>query len=313
MRLPILSVWRNEPVIRVQVPATTANLGPGFDCLGMALELYNIIEFSKIPRGLNIEVEGEGAGDLACNEGNLVYRAAKRVFDRVGYVPAGLRIRLVNGIPVGRGLGSSAAAVIGGIIAANRLCGAELSKREILALACSMEGHPDNIAPALLGGLVIYVAVDGDITWTKISLPAGLKAVLAIPDFTMNTLDAREALPHMVTMRDAVFNIGRAALLVAALHKGDLSVLGTAMEDKLHQSFRAGLIPGYKKVVSAARLAGARGVALSGSGPAIIALADNNLQLIAEVMKATFRESGVNARSLVLAPSPVGARALEVL
>ncbi len=300
-------------MIRVQVPATTANLGPGFDCLGMALELYNIVEFSKIPRGLIIEVEGEGAGDLACNEGNLVYRAARQVFDRVGYMPAGLRIRLINGIPVGRGLGSSASAVIGGIIAANMLCGTNLSKREILALACSMEGHPDNIAPALLGGLVIYASVDDEITWTKVDLPVGLKTVVAVPDFAMSTRDTREALPHMVTMRDAVFNIGRAALLVAALQKGDLSVLGTAMEDKLHQSFRAGMIPGYKKVVSAARLAGARGVALSGAGPAIIALADNNQELIAEVMKETFRESGVNARSLILAPSPVGARALEVI
>lgn len=300
-------------MIRVQVPATTANLGPGFDCLGMALELYNVVEFSKIPHGLIIEVEGEGAGELVCNEGNLVYRAAKRVFDRIGYLPNGLRIRLINSIPVGRGLGSSASAIIGGIIAANRLCGAELSQREMLTLACSMEGHPDNIAPALLGGLVIYVSVDDEITWTKIDLPLGLKAVVAVPDFAINTRDTREALPHMVTMRDAVFNIGRAALLVAALQKGDLSVLGTAMDDKLHQPFRAGMIPGYKKVISAARLAGARGVALSGAGPAIIALAENNQELIAEVMKATFRESGVNARSLILAPSPVGARALEVI
>ncbi|WP_347491447.1 homoserine kinase [Desulfoscipio sp. XC116] len=300
-------------MIRVQVPATTANLGPGFDCLGMALELYNIVEFYKITRGLVVEIEGEGAADLPRNENNLVYQAAKRVFDRTGYAPAGLRIRLVNGIPVGRGLGSSASAVIGGIIAANRLSGANLSKREMLALACSMEGHPDNIAPALLGGLVIYASVEAEITWTKIDLPAGLNAVVAVPDFAMSTRDSREALPHMVTMRDAVFNIGRAALLVAALQKGDLSVLGTAMEDKLHQAFRAGLIPGFKKVVSAARLAGARGVALSGAGPAIVALADNNQELIAEVMKETFRESGVNARSLILAPSPVGARALEVI
>lgn len=300
-------------MIRVQVPATTANLGPGFDCLGMALELYNIVEFGRIARGLVVEVEGEGAGNLPCNESNLVYRAAKRVFDRVGYAPAGLRIRLINGIPVGRGLGSSAAAVIGGIIAANRLCGAGLGTREMLALACSMEGHPDNIAPALLGGLVIYASVDGEITWTKIDLPPGIKAVVAVPDFVMNTRDTREALPQLVTMRDAVFNISRAALLVAALQKGDLSVLGTAMDDRLHQPYRLGLIPGFKKVVSAAKLAGARGVALSGAGPTIVALADDNQALIAEVMKDTFRESGVNARSLILAPSPVGARALEVI
>lgn len=300
-------------MIRVQVPATAANLGPGFDCLGLALELYNTVEFGRIPRGLVIEIEGEGAEGLPRDESNLVYRAARKVFERSGRVPEGLRIKLVNGIPVGRGLGSSASAVIGGIIAANIMCGAGLSRREILALACSLEGHPDNIAPALLGGLIIYTAVEGEISWIKVDLPPGLKAVVAVPDFILSTRDARENLPHMVTLRDAVFNISRAALLVAAFQKGDLSVLGTAMDDKLHQPYRAGLIPGFKKVISAARLAGARGVALSGSGPSLIALADSNFNLIAKVMKETFRESGVKARCMILAPSPVGARALEVL
>ncbi|SFQ96731.1 homoserine kinase [Desulfoscipio geothermicus] len=300
-------------MIRVQVPATTANLGPGFDCLGMALELYNIVEFSKISRGLVIEVEGDGAEELPRNEKNLVYRAARRVFERACRVPEGLRIKLVNNIPVGRGLGSSASAIVGGIIAANVMCGANLSMREMLNLACSMEGHPDNIAPALLGGLIIYTSVEGEITWTKIDLPPALKAVVAIPDFIMNTRDTREALPQLVTMRDAVYNIGRAALLVAALQKGDLSILGTAMDDRLHQPYRQGAIPGFKKVISAARLAGARGVALSGAGPTIVALADGNFELIAEVMKNTFRECGVGARTMILAPGPVGARALEVI
>lgn len=300
-------------MIRVQVPATTANLGPGFDCLGMALELYNIVEFSKINSGLVIEAEGEGAKEMHRDENNLVYQAAQRVFKRTGYNPGGLRIKLVNGIPMGRGLGSSAAAVIGGIIAANTMSGGSLDQREMLTLACSMEGHPDNIAPALLGGLVIYVALEGEVTWTKVALPPGMKVIVAIPDFVINTRDTREALPHLVTMKDAVFNIGRVALMVAALQKGDLSILGTAMEDKLHQPFRSGMIPGFKKVISAARLAGARGVALSGAGPSIIALADNNYNLLADVMQKTFRECGVNARSMVLDPSPIGARALEVM
>lgn len=300
-------------MIRVQVPATTANLGPGFDCLGMALELYNIVEFSKISRGLVIEVEGDNADKLPRDEKNLVYRAARRVFERGRRVPEGLRIKLANNIPVGRGLGSSAAAVVGGIIAAGKMCGTNLSMREMLNLACSIEGHPDNIAPALLGGLVIYTSLEGEITWTKIDLPPAIKAVIAIPDFTMNTRDAREALPQLVTMRDAVYNISRAALLVAALQKGDLSILGTAMDDRLHQPYRQGAIPGFKKVISAARLAGARGVALSGAGPTIVALADGNFELIAEVMKNTFRECGVGARTMILAPGPVGARALEVI
>ncbi len=300
-------------MIRVQVPATAANLGPGFDCLGLALKLYNVVEFSKIPRGLVIEAEGEGAGELSREEDNLVYRAAWQVFARAGFDPGGIRIRMVNAIPVGRGLGSSAAAVVGGIVAANIMCGAGLNNRELLALASSIEGHPDNIAPALLGGLVIYTGEEGDVQWIKINPPPGIKAVVAVPNFPVKTRDAREVLPHLVTMRDAVFNVGRAALLVAALQAGDLSLLGTAMDDRLHQPYRAGLIPGFKKVMSAAKLSGARGVALSGAGPAIIALADGNFQQIAEVMRETFRESGVNARSMVLEPSSVGARALEVI
>lgn len=300
-------------MIKVQVPATSANLGPGFDCLGMALELYNTVEFCAISRGLVIEAEGEGAGELPRDESNLVYRAARLVFERTGFQPGGLRIRLVNGVPTGRGLGSSAAAIIGGIMAADAMSGAGLSHRDILNLACSLEGHPDNIAPALLGGLVIYTAMEGDITCLKIELPQSLKAIVAVPDFTTSTRDSRESLPHMVTMRDAVFNIGRTALLVAALQKGDLSLLGTAMDDRLHQSYRSGGIPGFKKVISAARLAGARGVALSGAGPSVIALADKNFKLISEVMKETFRESGTGARVMVLKPSPVGARVLKVV
>ena len=205
-------------MIRVQVPATTANLGPGFDCLGMALELYNVVEFSKIHHGLVIEIEGEGAGEIPRDQKNLVYRAARQVFDKTAYNPGGLRIRLSNNIPLGRGLGSSASAVVGGIIAAAVMSGASLGQRELLALACSMEGHPDNVAPAILGGLVIYTtSVDGEINWLKVDLPAGLKVVAAVPDFPVNTRESRESLPHMVTLRDAVFNISRAALLVGAL------------------------------------------------------------------------------------------------
>lgn len=300
-------------MIRVQVPATAANLGPGFDCLGMALELYNTVEFSKIPRGLVIEVEGLGADTLPRDASNLVYQAAAMVFERAGYEPGGLRIRLTNHIPVGRGMGSSAAAIVGGIIAANVMCGAGLGTREMIALALSLEGHPDNVAPALLGGLVIYAATEGEINWVKLDLPPALKAVVVVPDFTLNTREARDKLPAMVAMRDAAFNISRTALLVAALQQGDFAALGIAMDDRLHQPYRFGSIPGFKKVVSAARLAGARGVALSGAGPSLIALADNNCHLIAKVMQETFRECGVKARSMILAPSPVGARALEVL
>ncbi|WP_114638849.1 homoserine kinase [Desulfofalx alkaliphila] len=298
-------------MIRVQVPATTANLGPGFDCLGMALKLYNTVEMQQIATGLNIELHGDGANDIDRDENNIVYKAAYKVFNQVGYRPSGLKIRLNNQIPVCRGLGSSAAAIVGGIIAANILSGSKLGTKELLELANEMEGHPDNVAPALIGGIVVSASDEDGVRFIKIQPPTELKTVVAVPDFQLSTKLAREALPTQVTLQDAVFNVGRASLLVAALCQGDLSKLTYAMEDKLHQSYRANLVPGMKKVLAAARLAGAKGVVLSGAGPTLIAFADDNFELIAKVMRDTFRESGVMAKVMVLEPSPVGARALE--
>ena len=298
-------------MVRVQVPATAANLGPGFDCLGMALQLYNTVEMARTNAGLLIEVQGEGAAEIARDETNIVYRAAMRLFKQVQNVPPGLKIKLINQIPVTRGLGSSAAAIVGGLIAANVLAGNRLSLKELLTLAAALEGHPDNVAPALFGGIVVSVAADGEIKYVKIAPPPGLKAVLAIPDFTVLTKTAREVLPQLISLQDAVFNLGRLALLISAFHQGDFSLLTAAMEDRIHQPYRASLVPGMKKVLAAARLAGARGVCLSGAGPSLLALADGNLELIARVMKETFQQSGVRARTLVLNISPVGARALE--
>lgn len=299
-------------MVRVQVPASTANMGPGFDCLGMALQLYNSVEMATTTAGLHIDVQGEGSKDLPRNESNLVYIAAMKVFRQVGYSHYGLRLRLVNNIPVSRGLGSSTAAIIGGIIAANILSGGRLSQREILNLACSLEGHPDNIAASLFGGIVVAVPADGDIKHIKIEPPKNIKAVVAIPEFNLATKTSRDALPQQVSFQDAIFNLGRLALLVAALKEGDMSLLGTAMEDRLHQPYRAGLIPGMKKVIAAAKLAGARGVSLSGAGPTLVALTDENHEHVARVMKDTFRQNSVNARALVLSPAQVGARAFEI-
>lgn len=298
-------------MVRVQVPATAANLGPGFDCLAMALQLYNTVEMARLGSGLSIEVQGEGAGEIARDETNVVYRAAMRVFKQAGAPPGGLKIKLINNIPVARGLGSSAAAIVGALVAANVLSGNRLSQKELLNLAASLEGHPDNVAPALLGGIVVSVAVEGEIKCVKIPPPQGLRAVLAIPEFSVLTKTAREVLPQLVGLQDAVFNLGRLALLITALHQGDLGLLPTAMEDRLHQPYRASLVPGMKKVLAAARLAGARGVCLSGAGPSMIALADGNFELIARVMRETFQQSGIRVRTMVLNISPVGARALE--
>lgn len=299
-------------MVRVQVPATAANLGPGFDCLGMALKMYNMVEMTVAASGVTIEVSGEGARDLSRDETNMVYNCAARVFETAGFSPPGLKIRLINSIPLARGLGSSAAAIVGGLVAANVLCGGKLDTAQLLKLAVQIEGHPDNVTPALIGGITVYTHAEGEINYLKINPPPGLKAVIVVPDFTLSTRSARDVLPKQLPLEDAVFNIGRAALLVGALLQGKFDLLGVAMEDRLHQNFRSSMIPGLKKVFAAARLAGARGVALSGAGPAVVALVDKNPELIAAVMRDTFYQNGVRAKSLVVDLSPVGARALEI-
>lgn len=300
-------------MIRVQVPATTANMGPGFDTLGMALKLFNIVEMDAIGSSLHIEVEGDGADIISKGTDNIVYQAALKVFKAVNYIPEGLKIRIINNIPLARGLGSSAAAIVGGIVAANILTGNKLSEKDLLNLATEMEGHPDNVAPALLGGIIISVQDGEEVRYSKIELPYSLKCVVAIPDFILPTKVAREALPSSVSMSDAIYNISRTALLVAALMKQDLNQLAVAMDDKLHQPYRANLVPGMKKVFAAARLAGAKGVVLSGAGPTLISFCDENTELVASVMKDTFQQAGINARIMELEPNPVGAIAMETM
>jgi len=299
-------------MIRVQVPATTANLGPGFDCLGMALKLYNYVEMKQLDNGLVIEIQGDGIDTIPTNEQNIVYMAAQKVFNKVGAQPTGLKIRLTNNIPTCRGLGSSAAAIVGGVLAANILVGNKLGPKELLEIATEMEGHPDNVAPALMGGIVVSATIEGEIQTIKIAPPTELKTIVAVPDFQLSTKRAREVLPSQITMQDAVFNISHVALLVAALCQGKLDKIGYAMEDRLHQSYRSALVPGMKKVLAAARLAGAKGVVLSGAGPTLIAFTDKSVDLIAQVMKDTFRQAGVRTKVMVLEPSSVGARALEM-
>ena len=300
-------------MVRVQVPATTANMGPGFDTLGMALKLYNIIEIEETSGDLVIDVEGDGADLIPRDQGNIVYIAAARVFKLRGYSPAGLRIKIINNIPLARGLGSSASAIVGGLVGANIISGSQLSEKELLNMAVDLEGHPDNVAPALLGGIVVSTTDDGEVKYCKIDPPVKLKCVVAVPDFQLSTKLAREVLPQSISISDAVFNIGRTAMLVTALIKQDFSLLSTAMEDRIHQPYRANLIPGMKKVFAAARLAGARGITLSGAGPTLIAFCDDNTNLVASVMKKTFGESGIRVRVMTLEPNPVGAVAFNLM
>lgn len=300
----------------VRVPATTANLGPGFDALGLALELYNYIEVT-VGAGtgrVNIIVQGEGEGELSRGEDNLVYQAVKRAFRQRALEPPELCLHLVNNIPLARGLGSSAAAIVGGLRAAQELLPVPLSEDELLALACELEGHPDNVSAALLGGLVISCPDrEGKHHYLKARLPESLKLVIAVPELRLSTHDARRVLPEMLPRRDAVFNLSRTALLTASLLTNDLSVLALALEDRLHQPYRSTLIPGMDAVFAAAHQEGALGVALSGSGPSIVAFAQHNLSAIGRAMVEAFASHGVKARYLLTAPASNGAEVLPQL
>ncbi|MCL5292124.1 MAG: homoserine kinase [Actinobacteria bacterium] len=259
-------------MVEVNVPATTANLGPGFDVLGLALGLHNTIRMEEWGSGLSIRIYGEGSLDLPTDEENAVSKAAMRLFEEVDYRPHGLYIETVNKIPLGRGLGSSASAIVGGLVAANELAGAPLSHQEIFKMATQIEGHPDNVAAALFGGLTIcYQTEDG---WRSLPLrPAdSIKAIVLIPDEQLPTSESRAVLPIEVTHADAVFNISRAALLVGAVLNGRSDMLPEATRDRLHQPYREPLIPGLDHFTANVREMLEIGVALSGAGPSIICL-----------------------------------------
>ena len=294
--------------VRVTVPASTANLGQGFDCMALALGLRNTIELSPAETGFEMTIDGEGADRLRRDRGNLILRAADALWKRVGFDSGGLSVRAGNGIPLGSGLGSSAAATVGGLVAANALAGEPLSNTELLKLAYDIEGHPDNASAALLGGLTL-VSVDGDdVLVERLDVPPQA-VVIALPDVRLSTRDARRALPSSVPLRVAVFNIGRSLLVARALQSGDYAMLGRAMEDRLHQPYRRGLIPGFDAAERAAKEFGAAAVALSGAGPSVAAFAPDRHAEIAEAMQKAFERQRIRCRTFVL---PVEAHGAQV-
>jgi homoserine kinase len=293
--------------IVVRIPATTANLGPGFDALGLALTLYNRLTVERLPGGLEIRNRGHGVDRLPADATNLTYRAFRQVFERLGEPVPPVRITGEIEVPLSRGLGSSAAAVVGGLVAGNELAGSRLSQEELLHLAAAMEGHPDNVAPALLGGFTVACLTDDRVSCIRLEPPSELRAVVAIPNQELPTAQARAALPRMVPHAHAVLNVGRAALLVAAMASGELHYLRTAMRDLLHEPYRAPLLPGMEAALEAAREAGALGAALSGAGSTLIAVATEQFEAIGAAMSAALAERGLQSRTLTLALDRVGA------
>ncbi|HSB68792.1 MAG TPA: homoserine kinase [Candidatus Methylomirabilis sp.] len=299
--------------VRLRVPASTANLGPGFDALGMALGLYNEIEVEVTGIGLRLEVEGEGAERLlSLGRQNLVARAVTGTLERLGRPVEGIRVRMLNRIPLSRGLGSSSAAALGGVAAAAELAGASLTPEALLDLALPLEGHPDNITPALLGGLTVATVVDGRVRCVKLPVPEGLSAVAVIPEFHLSTAKARRALPPTVPRADAVFNVGRVALLLAAMQSGRLDLLREAVRDRLHQPYRAPLVPGMDAVLAEGEAAGALGCFLSGAGPTLLALTTGDGAAIGERMtRRWMQQASVTARVLSLPIDREGLRVEE--
>ncbi|HLV09528.1 MAG TPA: homoserine kinase [Halanaerobiales bacterium] len=290
------------------VPATTANLGPGFDSLGLALKIHNHFYIKEIDKGLKFSaVERDTGKPVKLGmENNLVFSVMKRVFKRFNRPLDGIELREEIEIPLARGLGSSATAVIAGILSANYILDNPLTDDEMIEIAIDIEGHPDNVVAAFKGGFIINVPADKGTEYKKVEISVDLKAVVVIPDFELKTDELRNLLPETVSYQDAIYNHSRTALLVASLYQRDYHQLAMAMQDRLHQDYRAKLIPGFYKVLEAAYKNGAYGVALSGAGPSIIALTSSKTVEIAEAMVNTFSEHGVESKYLVSIPENRG-------
>ncbi len=292
-----------EKTVKVRVPGTSANCGPGFDTLGVACTIYNDLELTLLPEEkLEIEISGEGADHLPTDARNMVWRAVQTLLQkahREKEFPGG-RMKMLNRVPLSRGLGSSAAAIVAGLKAANILIDNYFSRRELLQIATEIEGHPDNVAPAIFGGFTVSLLHHGRAESYSFQPRLPLKLIVAVPSFSLSTKEARNALPETVPLRDAVFNVSRASLLVAALSRGNARFLRHAFEDALHQPYRAKLIPGMYEVIDAAREAGAIGAAMSGAGPCLIAYTQDHIADVSNAMTGTFRKHGIESRSLVL-------------
>lgn len=303
---------RKTPVC-IRVPATTANLGPGFDTLGMALSMWNYLRIDWADRPF-VGVHGEGADRLRSDARNMTYRSALRLLEEVGQSHRHVRIDSYQYVPLSRGLGSSSAAIVGGLYAANALLDYAVEPHRLLEIAAEIEGHPDNVAPALMGGLSIAVDDDGTVNAVPVPLIEDLQCVVFIPERPMPTKQAREVLAPQLTRHDAVFNIGRSSLMVAAFALNRPEYLRLATQDKLHQDARRKVYHEMKVIFDSALKAGARGVFLSGAGSSIIAFTlrgENRAFTIGYEMADAADKAGLAGTFRVLDPSPTGAEEID--
>jgi homoserine kinase len=305
--------------VAVEVPASSANLGAGYDCLGVALGLTNRIEVEVRgwSRGeIELSVDGEGAEELAADRTNRCVQGIEAALREVrGEIPEGVgwRIGMTNEIPLARGLGSSAAATVAGLVAGNHLLGEPLTSADLLRLATAIEGHPDNAAAALLGGFTVAATVESGIEALRFDAPRDLRAILFVPDLRLATDDMRAALPEAVPLADAVANLGRVAFGVAGFAMGRYDLLRILMVDRLHEPYRAAVFGQLPRLVKAARGAGALGAALSGAGSTVLAFSDSvrTITRIEAAFAAVAADTDLPGRVVVVSPRNLGAHVLK--
>jgi len=285
-------------MIEVVVKATTANLGPGFDCLGLALDIENRVRFTETNKNF-------------ADKNNMIYMAAKKIFDIAGKTMPKIDIEQQIGIPVCRGLGSSAACIAAGCIAGNIMSGANLSLDELIEIGTEMEGHPDNIVPAFLGGFTVSSMDEGKVVYFRQTAYEGFKYAVMYPEYTLPTSQARAVLPKEIAFKDGVFNVGKASLFTAAMISGDGELLKYACKDKLHQPYRKSLVPGFDDITDTALSLGALASFLSGAGPTIIAILPKDEKGFEAEMKDHLKRLEGNWTLKVVTASNEGARVLE--
>lgn len=303
--------------VTVKVPATTANIGPGFDCLGMALPIYNEVTIEEtIMPGTGVEINIIDEDNefetlfIPTDENNIVYKAVELLYNSIGQTASELKISIKTRIPIAKGLGSSASVIVGGLIAANQLLGSPADEAALLSIATEVEGHPDNIVPAVLGGFVLSsLEEDGSVVYKKLPWPKEWKITVCIPDYELATEISRSVLPEKVEIADAAFNARRCAMLVDAVYTKDSDLLKLALQDKLHQPYRMKLVPGLKEITEKLKhVENVLGCVLSGAGPAIIIISKGNgLDKIRDIVSQTWHDLNVKSEIKTLEIEEQGA------
>ena len=307
--------------VSVKVPATTANLGPGFDCLGLALPIYSTVTVEEtIMPGTGIEINiidethEQDLISIPTDENNIVYKAIELLYNSIGQTPSELKITIRTHIPIARGLGSSAAVIVGGLIAANELLGRPADEAALLSIATEIENHPDNITPAIVGGFVVAsIEEDGSVVYSKMNWPKDWNITVCIPDYELATDIARSVLPPEVPMKDAIFNLKHTAMLVQAVNSHDEKLMKIALQDRLHQQYREKLIPGLKEINEALKHEeNVMGVVISGAGPSILVISHgNNLNKIRETVSQVWLDLNVKSKILTLQVEENGAEVIS--